>query len=356
MVESERARRDRAVACWLLTVAASVFVMIVLGGLTRLTGSGLSMVDWRPITGWLPPLSHAEWEAAFAAYRQFPEYALQNAGMTLDGFKEIFWLEYVHRLWGRVIGLAFAVPFAVFLARGWIDRRLAPRLTALFVLGGLQGVLGWYMVMSGLVDRPDVSQYRLTAHLALALVILAALQWVAMQLLSPAARPMGAEDRRVAAGARIVLVLVTLTICAGGFVAGTGAGFAHNTYPLMDGALLPAGLYGQTPWWRSAFEDLTTIQFNHRHLGELTAVAAFVLWGTARRAGVGGRAAVAVNALASAVTAQVALGVATLLLVVPTWAAALHQAGAVAVLCAAVWCVYELRLPARRMADAPVPA
>ncbi len=354
--DMEQERRHRAIAVWLLVVVAAVFGMIVLGGLTRLTESGLSMVDWKPVTGWLPPLTEAEWEEAFAAYRQYPEYALRNVHMTLAGFQEIYWLEYLHRLWGRMIGVLFAVPFLVFLARGWIGRRMGWRLASVFVLGGLQGAMGWYMVLSGMVDRPDVSQYRLTAHLVFALAILAALLWMAMDLLSSRRSPSasGGGEGGLAWGARGVLALVVLAITAGGFVAGTGAGFTHNTYPLMEGSLLPSGLYAMDPWWRSAFEDLTTIQFQHRHLGELTGVATLALWALGRRRGVRGTAATALDVLAAAVMAQVGLGILTLLLVVPIWAAALHQAGAVLVFGAALWSVHQLR-PAPAAAAA-VPA
>ena len=175
---------ERTIGLWLLVIAGMVFAMVVLGGVTRLTESGLSMVEWRPVTGWLPPLTQEAWEQAFAAYQKFPEYHKVNAGMTLAAFKGIYWLEYLHRLWGRLIGLAFALPFLLFLAKGWINRRLGWKLFGVFVLGGLQGVLGWYMVKSGLIDRPDVSQYRLVAHLGLALLIYGYLLWLAFGLLT----------------------------------------------------------------------------------------------------------------------------------------------------------------------------
>jgi len=234
--------RQRVIAAWLFAVCAMVFAMVVLGGVTRLTHSGLSMVQWRPVSGWLPPLGEAEWEQAFARYRHFPEYRELNPDLTLAGFKGIFWLEYVHRLWGRLIGLAFFVPFAVFLLRGWVDRRLAGKLFVLFLLGALQGLLGWYMVRSGLVERPDVSQYRLAAHLGTAFVIYGAMLWVALGLLHP---PSGPRPRpaRGAWFAYVVVGLVMLTALSGGFVAGLDAGFAYNTFPLMDGELVPAGLF-----------------------------------------------------------------------------------------------------------------
>ena len=335
-------RRDRAVALWLLAVAAMVFVMVVIGGLTRLTHSGLSIVEWRPLTGWLPPLSEAEWRRIFEEYRRFPEYQQLNAGMSLDAFKGIFWLEFVHRLWGRLIGLAFAVPLAVFLARGWIDRRLIPKLLAMFVLGGLQGVLGWYMVKSGLVDRPDVSPYRLTAHLGAALLIYAYMLWVAFGLLAPHPSP---APRRLALAAAGLTALVAVTAVSGGFVAGLDAGFAYNTFPLMDGQLIPDHLFGLTPVYLSFFEDVTTVQFTHRWLALTTAALIAAFWVAARHAGLAARARLATHVLAAATAGQVTLGIATLLLVVPVPLAAAHQAGAVVLLTAALWVAFELRLP-----------
>ena len=252
--------QQRAIGIWLLLIAGMVFAMVVLGGITRLTQSGLSMVEWRPVTGWLPPLTQDAWQQAFAAYQKFPEYEKLNSGMTLAEFKGIYWLEYLHRLWGRFIGLAFALPFLFFLARGWIDRRLGWKLFGVFALGGAQGALGWYMVKSGLVDRPDVSQYRLVAHLGLAMLIYGYLLWVAFGLLAPIAQPHrrrpGSPAPRLGSHG-----LVLVTVLAGGFVAGLDAGFAYNTFPLMDGELIPSQLFATTPSWRAFFEDVTTVQF-----------------------------------------------------------------------------------------------
>lgn len=340
----------RIIAFWLFAVAAMVFAMVVLGGLTRLTHSGLSMVEWRPLTGWLPPLGEAEWQRVFAEYRQFPEYREVNAGMTLGEFKGIFWLEFIHRLWGRAIGVAFAVPFLVFLALGWIERRMIPKLVLLFVLGGLQGVLGWFMVKSGLVDRPDVSQYRLVAHFALALVIYAALIWVALGLLAREPRPENVRSAGLARLAAVMTGLVFVTALSGGFVAGTDAGFAYNTFPTMDGQWIPDGLFAGDAPYLSPFEDITTIQFVHRILAITTLVGVLALSTAALRSPLAGRARAAAVLLAVAALGQVTLGVATLLLFVPVPLAAAHQAGAVALFTIVLWTLFELRPDRREVA------
>lgn len=341
-IETKIDSRPRvAIGVWLLVLAAMVFVMIVIGGLTRLTGSGLSMVEWQPVTGWLPPLSDAAWQDTFAKYQAYPEYQKVNLGITLAEFKGIFWLEYVHRLWGRLIGVAFLVPFLVFLVKGWIERPLVPKLVALFVLGGLQGGLGWYMVKSGLVDDPNVSPYRLTAHLGLALLIYGYMLWMAFGLLW--VREAGPASPGRARAARLLLALVFVTALSGGLVAGLDAGFAYNTFPLMDGALVPAGLFELQPWFLNLFENITTVQFNHRGLAILTVVALAGFWWRTRRTALGRRGRWAVNGLPIAAVAQAGLGISTLLLMVPTPLAVLHQAGAVVVFTLALWTAWELR-------------
>lgn len=335
-------RRQRLIGFWLLLMGGMVVVMVVLGGLTRLTDSGLSMVEWRPVTGWLPPLSHAAWEEAFAAYRAFPEYQKVNAGMTLAQFQDIYWLEYVHRLWGRLIGVAFALPLIVFIVRRWIDRALAWKLVGIFLLGGLQGAVGWFMVKSGMIDRPDVSQYRLVAHLGMALVIYGAILWVAMGLLAGPAPSTSPVSSRVANRARALAGLVFLTMLSGGFVAGLDAGYAYNTFPLMDGELIPAEAFGLSPWWRSLFEDVATVQFMHRLLAMTTlgAVLAFRL--SLRGIALPASSRRATNLLAAWVVVQFALGVATLLSFVALPLAALHQASALILFTLALWCAFAL--------------
>ncbi len=345
-------KHQKAIAAWLFIVGLMVFAMIVLGGVTRLTHSGLSMVDWRPVTGWLPPLDAAAWERVFAGYREYPEYKKLNLGMTLGEFKSIFWFEYTHRLLGRLIGAAFFVPMAAFWLKGWVGRRLGLKLIGLFVLGGLQGALGWYMVKSGLVSRPDVSQYRLAAHLGLALVILGAMAWVGLGIISPvrsAAPPERVPARGTALGTERLRFwawgltgLIFVTALSGAFVAGLDAGFVYNTFPLMDGAWVPDGLFELAPGYRNFFENTATVQFDHRVLAITALCAVMVFWWRARRTGLGLGPRRALNVLAVAAAVQVALGIATLLLVVPVTLAALHQAGAVALFLSAVWLAREL--------------
>ncbi len=339
------AKHEKAIVTWLFVVGLMIFAMIVLGGITRLTHSGLSMVEWRPVTGWLPPLDAAAWERVFARYQEYPEYQKLNLGMTLGEFKSIFLFEYTHRLLGRLIGAAFFVPMAVFWLKGWVDRRLGLKLVGLFVLGGLQGVLGWYMVKSGLVSRPDVSQYRLAAHLTLALVILGAMVWVALGILSPE-RPAAPPEQGpgwLRCWSWSLTVLIFVTALSGAFVAGLDAGFVYNTFPLMDGAWVPDGLFELAPGYRNFFENITTVQFDHRILAITAFGAVMVFWWRTRRAGLAPGQRLALNVLAAVAAVQVALGISTLLLVVPVPLAALHQAGAVALFLSAVWLAHELR-------------
>ena len=263
--------------------------------------------------------------------------------MTVDEFKGIFWLEYVHRLWGRLMGVAFLVPAVVFAVRRWVDRRLAVHLAAMFVLGGLQGVLGWYMVKSGLVDRPDVSQYRLTAHLGAALVIIGYILWVALGLLWLRPHAVAGGTGRGLWRAAVALVgLVFVTALSGGFVAGLDAGLTYNTFPLMDGELIPSRIYDTDPFWLAAFEDVTTVQFDHRLLAIGVAAAVALFWLRARSLPAA-RARLAVHVVAATAAVQVALGISTLLLVVPVPLAAAHQAVAVILFTATIWTAHELR-------------
>lgn len=330
------ARQSRpALALWLFAVCGLIALMVVVGGLTRLTDSGLSITEWKPIHGALPPLSAQEWNEEFEAYKQIPQYQKLNRGMTLEEFKEIFWWEWSHRNLGRLIGLAFFLPFLVFWVRGMIERPLIPRLLVLFVLGGMQGFLGWYMVASGLTDRVDVSQYRLVAHLGLALFIYAAILWTALPLWRgewPAVGTAHPLYRQSLA----VLGLIFLQILLGGFVAGTDAGLTYNTWPLMDGALIPSGAYSTTPVWLAPFEDVTTVQFNHRVMGYIVLAAALAVFVQGVRMRLTGYAHWASLLLAGAVVLQVAIGIWTLLAVMPIWLAALHQFGAVILLTASL--------------------
>ena len=338
----------RAVGTWLLILAGMVFVTVILGGATRLTGSGLSMVHWQ-VLHVLPPLSDAEWGQAFADYQQSPQGKLVNAGMDLAGFKGIFWLEYVHRAWDRIIGFAFLIPFLWFLARGQLGRRDAPRLFVLFVLGGLQGVLGWAMVASGLVDRPEVSHYLLAAHLLAALAIYAGLLWSALLYLDEGhghgAIPLGAAllRRRV----YVPLILVCVTMAAGALVAGLKAGMIYNTFPLMGGQVLPADAWALTPLWRNVLDNPAMVQFDHRCLAILTWAASVSLWWSSWGLKLPVRIRQALAMVPVAATIQAALGIATLLDVVPLQLAVTHQAGAFLLFTALVWALFTLRGPAR---------
>ncbi len=336
----------RGVGLWLLTLAGMVFVMVVLGGLTRLTGSGLSMVQWQPLT-MLPPLTDQAWHESFARYQASPQYHLVNAGMTLAGFKGIFWLEYVHRLWGRLIGLVFLVPFLFFLAGRRITRREAPRLALLFLLGGAQGALGWFMVKSGLVDRPEVSHYRLAAHLVTALVIYGALLWSAFDFLrTPLPRQGGAAGwlRPPLFG---LLALVCTTIPAGALVAGLHAGLIYNTFPLMNGQLLPPEALNLSPLWRNALDNLALVQFDHRLLAVLTWSASVGFWLWSRRRPLPPQARLATALVPLAATLQAGLGIATLLMVVPVPLAVAHQAGAFLLFGVVLWALRTSYGPVR---------
>ena len=339
--EVNRRAQDRAVAIWLLVCCGLVFVMVVLGGFTRLTGSGLSMVDWRPLMGVLPPMGDAEWQRVFEMYKQSPEYLMVNSAFGVDEFKSIFWLEYLHRLLGRVIGIAFFVPFVYFLVRGYIQRKEWPKYTLMFVLGGMQGLLGWYMVKSGLVDVPRVSQYRLTAHLAAAFIIYAYMFWVAMSLLFPRARN---AQRHPWYGKTLALfVLITITVVSGGFVAGLKAGKIYNTFPMMGDYWLPPGLLALEPIWRNFFDNMTTVQFDHRLLAITTFVLIVAFWFRARKAEMPARARPAVNALLHTAILQVALGITTLVMAVPVLLGATHQGVAMLLFTVALFLVHALR-------------
>ncbi len=333
-------KQNCQVAIWLLICCGLVFVMVVLGGVTRLTGSGLSMADWRPMMGWLPPIDAAEWQRVFEIYQQTPEFLKINSHMDVSDFKSIFWLEYLHRLLGRTIGIVFLVPFLVFLARDYIRLRELPKYLLMFVLGGLQGVLGWYMVKSGLVDNPHVSQYRLTAHLLAAFLIYAFMFWVAMSRLYPLEH----GDRHPWFGKSLALTaLISITIISGGFVAGLKAGEIYNTFPLMGSHWVPPGLSALDPFWRNLTENMTTVQFDHRLLAITTFFVTVAFWLRTRKLDMPKRSGLAVNALLHTAILQVILGISTLLLSVPTALAAAHQGVAMLLFTIALYLVHSLR-------------
>jgi cytochrome c oxidase assembly protein subunit 15 len=334
---------QKAIALWLLICCAAVFAMVVLGGVTRLTGSGLSMVKWEPITGVLPPTSKAQWTEVFELYQEFPEYKVKNTGMSLEEFKSIFWLEYAHRVLGRLIGLVFFVPLVFFIATGRVRKSLVPKLVLMFVLGALQGLLGWYMVKSGLVQDPHVSQYRLTAHLGLAFAIYVYMLWVALDLLYPRAAESLSRRRpkyRLLAGS--ISLLIFVTALSGGFVAGTHAGFAYNTFPTMAGQWIPHGMFAYEPLWRNFFENLTTIQFDHRVLATLVFSLILAFWWISRKVSAPYRLRIGIHLLLVMACLQVTLGISTLLLIVPTALAATHQGGALLLLTVSVFVLHQI--------------
>ena len=337
--ESQRgdrlAHNRSAVAAWLFICCALVFAMVVVGGVTRLTHSGLSITEWEPIVGTVPPLSDADWSEAFARYRATPEYRQVNPGMDLDAFKRIFWWEYAHRLLGRAIGVAFLLPYLVFLVRRRIPPGYAGALAAIFALGGVQGALGWYMVQSGLVDDPRVSHLRLTAHLGLAFLIFGAMFWVALSLSRPG--PGGTGNAPLKRFAALLTGLVYLMVLAGGLVAGIRAGFAYNTFPRMNGDWVPPEILMLEPWYRNLTNNMATVQFGHRLLAvALALLVPWFVWRTHRATGLPPAARRAADLLLGLLVVQIALGITTLLLVVPVPLAAAHQAGAVLLFAAAL--------------------
>jgi cytochrome c oxidase assembly protein subunit 15 len=340
----------RLIRGWLIAVAALIFAMVLVGGATRLTESGLSITEWQPVTGVLPPLSAAAWQAEFDKYKAIPQYRELNRGMSLGDFKTIYWWEWAHRLLGRLIGVAFLLPFLWFLWRGWIGPGLRWRLWTIFGLGAAQGVVGWWMVASGLAARIEVSQYRLAFHLTLACIIYAAILWTAQRLGAAAdVRLLARLDtatRRLRATAVALLVLLLGQNYLRALVAGTHAGLIYNTWPLIDGAFIPstAGLMFNSPWWRNFFENTLTVQFDHRMLAYTIFILALlhladVLW-TKR----GGVVLAGALTLAGVVMLQAALGIITLLQQAPLPLALAHQGLAMGVLTVAV--IYAARVAA----------
>jgi len=337
--------QDRRISQWLLVCLSLIFVMVILGGVTRLTGSGLSMVNWHPIHGVVPPLTSEQWLEEFGRYQQSPEYLTINRDMKVGEFKSIFWFEYAHRMLGRLIGLVFLLPFMYFWWQGKIKPGLTPKLVIMFLLGGFQGLLGWYMVESGLAGNPHVSQYRLVAHLLSAILIYAFILWTILDL------KQGQQDRSddqsvVSAwckGSLGLLILVLLTIVSGGFVAGLDAGVIYNTFPLMGGEWIPEGVSALSPWYLNLFENKVTVQFGHRLLAMTTGL---LLLGWYIRGRIQFENPVTKRSfklVGMMVIIQLLLGVSTLLMQVPVWLAAMHQAGALLLLSAMLINLHALR-------------
>jgi cytochrome c oxidase assembly protein subunit 15 len=325
----------KAVGLWLLAVALVILAMVTIGGLTRLTGSGLSITEWNPIMGALPPLNGAQWAEAFAKYQRIPQYVIENRGMSLDAFKGIFWWEWTHRLLGRLLGVIFLVPFVWFAAVGAIKRSEWPRMLLLFALGGFQGFIGWWMVTSGLETRVSVSQYRLAIHLGAALLLLVAILWIALEYLR------GETGRGNAKRGFAFVALVYVQMLLGALVAGLHAGLVYNTWPDMNGHVFPENPFFAAPWWINFFENDGLAQFDHR-IGAYI-VAGFAAFIYARGIKLSGYAKASAKAVAAITTFQIFLGIATLLMMAPEWLAALHQVTAATLLCAAVWHAFELR-------------
>lgn len=335
-----QASRNKVIATWLLICCGFVFAMVVLGGVTRLTGSGLSMAEWRPIMGTIPPISDAEWQRVFEIYQQTPEFRKVNSHFDVDDFKGIFWLEYLHRLLGRLLGFVFAVPLLYFVVRRIITLRELPWYLFMLALGGAQGLIGKFMVASGQVDAPHVSHYRLTAHLAAALLVYAMMLWRALSLL----HPLGPGARHEWFGKTLVLTtLIAITMLSGGFVAGLEAGLIYNTFPMMGDYWVPPGLFALEPWWRNFFDNLTTVQFDHRLLALTTFVLIVAYWFRTRQVELPPGADRGRNALLHTAVLQVLLGISTLVLAVPVWLAASHQAVALLLLTVALYLQHSLR-------------
>ena len=320
-----------------------LYLLILIGGATRLTESGLAITEWQPVSGVIPPIGADQWNAAFARYRQIPQYAALHAGMTLPEFRRIFLWEYTHRLWARLVGLAFAIPLLAFLARGMVPRAMRSRLWLLLILLAAQGALGWFMVSSGLSARTEVSQYRLAAHLAAALLIFGATVWTAADVLARPRIPLSPDERVLRRGARWLTGLAFLTAIAGAFVAGLRAGRVFNTFPLMGGRIVPPGYGALSPWWRNAFENPGAAQFDHRALAVLTVLSVVLLWWRARHQALSPLTRRILAWVTVAAVLQLSLGIATLLRMVPVALGVVHQGMAVLLITGSVLLLHALR-------------
>ena len=327
---------NSAVIYWLYLSAAMVFLMAVIGAITRLTESGLSMAEWRPLIGALPPLSEAEWQRVFDVYRETPEFQKKNSWMELSDFKQIFFWEWFHRLWGRLIGLVYALPLLYFWARKQIPCEYKPRLLFILLLGGLQGLMGWYMVKSGLVDRPSVSHFRLAAHLGLAFIIFGALIWTAQDIVGKA-RFIVSKSLKTASW--VTLYILGITVIWGAYVAGMDAGLVYNEFPMMGDRLLPKDAVFMEPLWINFFQNSVAIQFLHRWLGIVSLIAVIFVHVKAMKSGI---KTLDVYLLPVIVLFQVGLGIATLLSMVWLPLATLHQANALLLL--GIYIIYLRRV------------
>lgn len=338
----DRAPGAKAVGIWLLVVAALIATMVTVGGLTRLTGSGLSITQWHPVTGVVPPLDEGSWAREFALYRKIPQYRLEHPNMSLGDFKQIYWWEWTHRLLGRLLGAVFLLPFLFFAATGAIARADLPRMAGLFALGGLQGFVGWWMVESGLETRVSVSQYRLAIHLGVAIILLGAMLWAALDYLQPADGAPNRSNSALAKWSLAFVALVYVQMLLGALVAGLHAGLVYNTWPSMDGSFFPEAPFFSTPWWINFGENAGLVQFDHRIGAYLVGFSAIALWAAGRRAKFAGDAHVSGLALLAVTAWQIALGIVTLLNQAPIALSALHQASAATLYAVAVWHAHSL--------------
>lgn len=335
----------RRLGIWLAIWAVMLYLLILIGGATRLTESGLSITEWQPVSGVIPPIGAEQWNAAFARYQQIPQYAAMNAGMTLPQFQRIFLWEYTHRLWARLVGLAFAIPLLVFLARGMVPRAMRGRLWLLLILLGAQGALGWFMVSSGLSARTEVSQYRLAAHLAAALLIYGATVWTAADFLARPRARLSPDERVLQRGAWWLTGLAFLTAIAGAFVAGLRAGRVFNTFPLMGDRIVPPGYGAFSPWWRNLFENPGAVQFDHRVLAIVTVALIVWSWWRARHQALTPITRRILAWVTVAGVLQLSLGIATLLLKVPVVLGVAHQGVAVLLITGGLLLLHALRDP-----------
>lgn len=337
--QTVRPQTQKYIALWLLICVGMVFVMAVIGAITRLTESGLSMVEWRPLLGIVPPLSLTEWERIFTLYQQTPEYIHKNNSITLQEFKTIFWWEWFHRFWGRILGIVFFLPLVWFWLRGWLSPALLYRLGGILILGLLQGVMGWVMVMSGLVDRPSVSHYRLVLHLVLALMIMGLLFWQALNLLRSPYTKTTLVPVQTYTFACILLSLLLLTIVWGGFVAGLDAGLIYNTFPLMNQYWIPPEFMILTPWWSNLFDNHATVQWIHRYFGLMVGLFVLLFWYHTAQISEIRRI---VNMLVTIVLLQISLGIALVLLQVPVVLGVVHQIGALSLFLTLLWLLHRI--------------
>ena len=355
-IDPRQRSQSKAVGVWLLLVALLIAFMVTVGGLTRLTGSGLSITEWRPVTGVVPPLDADAWNHAFAEYRRIPQFQLENPEMNVDQFKSIYWWEWSHRLLGRILGAAFLLPFVYFVSTKAIARRDFSRMLSLFLLGGLQGFVGWWMVESGLETRVSVSPYRLAIHLGVAIVLLGAVVWAALDYLQPKAQRKPGSAKNLGRWGIAFVVLVYVQMLMGALVAGLHAGLIYNTWPSMNGSVFPQSPFFDHPWWKNFASNPGLAQFDHRIGAYLVAAAAFVLWLGGRKVKIDGPASASGHLLLAITGLQVALGIVTLLNQAPLPLAALHQATAVALYATAVWHAHSLRSPLTpRLALVPDP-